>query len=92
MTQAYLDEVANQNDFICAERVSAKTGDNVNFAISKIVREVLMRVYVNEGGNPNDKPNERDLKRSAIGYQDAEGMFDKIKIHFLLIALITISV
>ena len=50
MQQEYLDDVANQNDFLSAERVSARTGENVNEAISKIVREVLMRVYFNERG------------------------------------------
>jgi len=46
-----LDEVANNNDFLSAERVSAKSGENINDAFGKIVREVLMRVYVKEGGN-----------------------------------------
>jgi hypothetical protein len=67
-----LDDLANQNDFISAERVSAKTGFNLNDAFGKIVREVLMRVYVKEKGGTSagQTPNDAELHKSIIGYQE----------------------
>ncbi len=70
MKQQYLDEFANQNDFISAERVSAKTAHNVNDAFGKIVREVLMRVYIKEGGAKGANPKESELLKSVVGYQE----------------------
>ena len=44
MTQAFLDEFAENNGFIAAIRVSAKTDLNINKCFSKIVKEI----FVNE--------------------------------------------
>ena len=72
MTQAYLDDLALQNDFVSAERISAKTGDNINDAFGKIVREVLMRVYTKKGGDPRTNPKDSELKKSIMDYQGGE--------------------
>ena len=44
MTQAFLDEFAENNGFIAAIRVSAKTDLNINKCFSKVVKEI----FVNE--------------------------------------------
>jgi hypothetical protein len=53
-------------------RVSAKSGKNVNFSWSQIVREILIKVYTNQRGL---KKNEKeitgaDLKNSMMEYQE----------------------
>ena len=44
MTQGFLDEFAENNGFIAAIRVSAKTDLNINKCFSKVVKEI----FVNE--------------------------------------------
>ncbi len=43
MTQAFLDEFAENNGFIAAIRVSAKTGLNINQSFSKVVKEIFVK-------------------------------------------------
>ena len=45
MQNDFLMEFAGQNDFIGVSRVSAKSGENVNFAWSQVVREILIKIY-----------------------------------------------
>lgn len=43
MTQAFLDEFAENNGFIAAIRVSAKTDLNINKSFSKVVKEIFVK-------------------------------------------------
>ncbi len=71
MKQSSLYDMVLDHSFISAERVSAKTGENVNDAFGKIVREVLMRVYYNEGGKKKgENPRDKDLHKSVLDYQN----------------------
>jgi hypothetical protein len=47
-------------------RVSAKSGKNVNFAWSQVVREILIKVYTNQGGakKRGDEITGAELKNS----------------------------
>ena len=50
MTQAFLDEVAEQNGFVAALRVSAKTGHNVVQSFSQLVRKIFEKEVQASGG------------------------------------------
>ena len=45
MTKTFLEEFASENGFVGVARVTAKTGENVNIAMSQIVREILLSIY-----------------------------------------------
>ena len=52
-------------------RVSAKSGKNVNFSWSQIVREILIKVYTNQGGaKRKDELTGAELKNSMMEYQE----------------------
>lgn len=50
MTQAFLDEFAEQNGFVAALRVSAKTGHNVVQSFSQLVRKIFEKEVQASGG------------------------------------------
>ena len=50
MTQAFLDEFAEQNGFVTALRVSAKTGHNVVQSFSQLVRKIFEKEVQASGG------------------------------------------
>ena len=72
MQNDFLQEFAGENDFIGVSRVSAKTSENVNFAWSQIVREILLKVYQSQGGfkERDEDITGAELKNSMMGYQD----------------------
>ncbi len=41
----YINQFAQENDFVAAMRVSAKTGENVAILFSKLVREILLKEF-----------------------------------------------
>ena len=43
MTQQFLDDFAEANNFAGAIRVSAKTGLNVNMCFSNLVRQIFVK-------------------------------------------------
>ena len=43
MTQDFLNDFAEQNNFVAAIRVSAKTGLNISSCFSQLVREIFVR-------------------------------------------------
>ena len=79
MTEEYLDNFANQNEFISAMKVSAKTGDNVAILFSKLVREILLREF--RFDSEVEGYQREDIKRSLIEYDnDGAGRLTSFKL------------
>ena len=70
MTQEYLDQFAEENDFMGAMRASAKTGYNVNNAFSQLVRQIFIKEFGAGAGAGDEGDNSASIKNRDSIYNN----------------------